>query len=235
MLPVLLSEAVVAARHTGSGKGWRAVEAQHLVSTLRLTGNDPVRQDLLERILEESKPPLPEHTAGLHYLLATPFRYPPSRSGSRFRAWPEPGVLYAAEHRRTACAELGYWRWRFVQDSAGLSEIPAAAQTVFQLGVTGVGIDLRKEPLVRWHTNWTDPVSYSQTQRLAKDVRNQNVFWIAYESVRDPEHGLCYAVLDPRALRPRQPLARETWYLTVTQRRSIWQREGERFVFEFCN
>src|SRR5690349_24755031 len=95
-------------------KAWRAVEAQHVVSTLRLTGNDPEQQDLLERILEESKPALPAAAEGLHYLLATPFRYPPLRSGSRFRAWPDPGVLYAALERRTACAEMGYWRWRFV-------------------------------------------------------------------------------------------------------------------------
>ena len=39
---------------------WRAVEAQHHVSTLRLVDHDPADQEILERILEESKPALPD-------------------------------------------------------------------------------------------------------------------------------------------------------------------------------
>ena len=233
MLLVQRSRAIALARKTGVFKGWRAVEGQHVVSTLRLTGNDVVRQELLERILEESKPARPEATAGLHYLFATPFRYPPSGHGSRFRAWPDGGVLYAAEKRRTACAELGYWRWRFVQESDGLSEIPAAAQTLFQLSGGGVGIDLREKPLVRWRALWMDRDNYAGTQALGREAREAGVQWIGYESVRDLEGGLCFAVLDGRAIRPKQPLARETWYLTVSAEGAIWQRERERFVFMF--
>src|SRR4028118_850498 len=85
----------------------RAVEAQHVVSTSRLTGNDPESHDLLEQLIEQSKPTLPVQTAGLHYLLATPFRYPPRTHGSRFRGIADPGVFYGAVERRTACFELG--------------------------------------------------------------------------------------------------------------------------------
>ncbi|MBL8217340.1 MAG: hypothetical protein JNK87_41855, partial [Bryobacterales bacterium] len=70
----LTDELLASAARTTRAKAWRAVEAQHIVSTLRLTGNDPAEQDRLERILEESKPPLPPAAAHLHYLLATPFR-----------------------------------------------------------------------------------------------------------------------------------------------------------------
>ncbi len=230
---MLQVEAVKAARRQGRFKAWRAVEGQHVVSTLRLTANDAGRQELLERILEETKPARPESTTDLHYLLATPFRYPPSRHGSRFRAWPDTGVLYAAALRRTACAELGYWRWRFVQESAGLSEIPAAAQTLFQLGASGMGIDLREPPLVEWRTLWTDPNSYAATQAMGKQARAAEVAWIGYESVRDRAGGLCYAVLDARAIQPKQPLARETWYLTVSADGAIWQRDKARWVFAY--
>ena len=233
MPPAPSSNVIAAARGQRSFKAWRAVEAQHVVSTLRLTGSDPGRQELLERILEESKPLLPAGTEALHYLLATPFRYPPSRHGSRFRAWPDAGVLYAARERRTACAEMGYWRWRFLRDSEGMTTIPAAALTVFQLGAGGDGIDLTLEPLRGWRAVWTDPVGYGATQALGREARALAMGWIAYESVRDPEAGLCYAVLDPRAIRPRQPLARETWYLTVTGGGAIWQRERLRFVFSY--
>ena len=84
---------------------WRAVEAQHVVSTLRLVDN-AAEQIQLERILEASKPPLPVPAARLHYLLGTPYRYP-APVGSRFRAPTEPGVWYGAEHVRTACADHG--------------------------------------------------------------------------------------------------------------------------------
>ena len=233
MLPAPSSKQIAAALLERTFKSWRAVEAQHVVSTLRLTNNDPNRQELLERILEESKPAPPANTHKLHYLLATPFRYPPSHHGSRFRLWPDPGVLYSATLRRTACAEMGFWRCQFLRDSPGLTSIPAAAQTLFQLGAIGQGIDLTERRLKKWHQLWTHNSSYTATQALARDARTLDMHWIAYQSVRDPESGLCYAILNPLSLRPRQPIARETWYLTVTTGSAIWQRERERFVFTF--
>jgi hypothetical protein len=50
------------------------VEAQHVVSTMRLV-DSAAEQDLLEQLLEGSKPALPPAARPLHYLLATPFRY----------------------------------------------------------------------------------------------------------------------------------------------------------------
>src|ERR1051325_4284533 len=61
---------------------WRAVEAQHQVSTRKLV-DSRVEQELLETLIDRAKPP--DVTRGkVHYLLATPFRYPPLRHGSRF-------------------------------------------------------------------------------------------------------------------------------------------------------
>jgi hypothetical protein len=228
-----LQESVAAARHNLSLKVWRAVEAQHVVSTLRLTGNNPEEHDLLERILEESKPPLPPEAVGLHYLLATPFRYPPPAYGSRFRSRSDPGVLYSALERRTACAEMGYWRWRFVSDSDGLLEIAAAPQTLFRAGAIGSSIDLQLPPFDQFTRLWTDPVNYDATQTLGQAARHADVALIVYRSVRDPEPGACLAVLRPSALHPKRPIAQETWYLTVTSDGAIWQRERERFLFRY--
>lgn len=215
-------------------KAWRAVEAQHVVSTLRLVDNDPERQDLLERILDESKPPFPRETEGLHYLLSTPFRYPPRAWGSRFRVWTDPGVLYAALERRTACAEMGYWRWRFAADSDGVRGIPASPQTVFQVGARGSGVDLQRPPFAAREALWTDPENYTATQAAGHAAREAGLALLLYRSVRDPQAGTCVAVLRPSALRPKRPLAQETWHLTVTPDGVIWQRESERFVFRFA-
>ena len=62
-------------------------------------------QQLLERILDDAKPPVPMAARKLHWLLFTPFRYPPPPRGSRFRGPNDPGVFYGADEIRTACAE----------------------------------------------------------------------------------------------------------------------------------
>src|SRR5690606_2940996 len=101
--------------HSVSATLWRGVEAQHRVATLKVV-DTLAEQELLEELLEESKPALPPDAGQLHYLLATPFRYA-SPWPSRFRAPHEPGVWYGSRELRTACAEVGYWRWRFAVDS----------------------------------------------------------------------------------------------------------------------
>jgi hypothetical protein len=229
------SSEIAEARYDTSLKIWRAVEAQHVVSTLRLTDNDAEAQELLEAILEEHKPAPPADTKGLHYLLATPFRYPPARYGSRFRAWPDPGVLYGALARRTACAEMGYWRWRFVQDSDGLTEIAAAPQTLFQAGVKGSAVDLQQPPFAAHASDWTNPSDYSATQAFGRQAREADVDLILYRSVRDPEPQTCVAVLRPEVLRPKRPLAQETWHLTVTSDGAVWRRERNHWSFRFGN
>lgn len=213
---------------------WRAVEAQHKIATMRLIDNNLADQAILEKILEESKPVIPEEARGKHWLIFTPFRYTPPPPGSRFRAPSDPGVFYGAFEQRTACAEIGYWRWRFVQDSAGLSQLEAKPMSLFAADVkTAAAIDLRKPPLSRRRKAWTDPDSYAETQALARKAREDDVEAILYESVRDPQHGGAVAVLAPKPLSGPVGHA-ESWFLTVMQDRVIWQRElGEGFQFRF--
>ena len=207
---------------------WRAVEAQHIASTLRLVANAG-EQLVLERLLDRSKPPLPPDTSGLHYVLATPFRYS-SPVGSRFRSPSDTGIWYGAEAQRTACAELGYWRWRFLIDSDALDVLGPSPQTVFRAGIDGRWVDLWQAPFKRARPQWTDPVDYGPTQEFARVARLANIDAIRYESVRDPEHGAAVAVLRP-CFRPRRPLEQHTWFLTVRRERVAWQREGETFEF----
>jgi hypothetical protein len=208
---------------------WRAVEAQHIASTLRLVANVD-EQLVLERILDESKPPLPKQATDLHYLLATPFRYA-SPIGSRFRAPGDPGVWYGAEKERTACAELGFWRWRFLMDSAGLDSLGPSPQTVFRAAIEGRMVDLTQAPFRRARSEWTDPNSYAAPQRFAQLARQADVDAIRYESVRDPEHGGAVAVLTPGCFKPRRPLEQRIWLLTVRADAAIWQREGQSYEF----
>lgn len=208
---------------------WRAVEAQHIASTLRLVANVE-EQLLLERLLDQSKPPLPPDAKDLHYLLATPFRYT-SPIGSRFRAPDDSGIWYGAEAQRTACAELGFWRWRFLIDSDALQTLGPSPQTVFRAGIDGRLVDLTRSPFNRAHAQWTHPDDYAPSQGFARVARQADVDAIRYESVRDPEHGAAVAVLRP-CFKPRKLLEQHTWFLTVRRTAVIWQREGETFEFD---
>jgi hypothetical protein len=199
---------------------WRAVEAQHVVATNALV-DTLAEQALLEQILEAAKPPAPRRRA-LHWLLFTPFRYPPLPYGSRFRGPTDAGVWYGADEIRTACAELGYWRWRFLRASPSLAALPARAQTVFEAHIVAGTVDLRAPPFVAQRTRWTAPNDYSGTQRLARAARGAGVDLIRYESVRDPERGGCGAVLTPNAFSTTTPLTMQTWLLAVDRQRVSW-------------
>jgi hypothetical protein len=196
---------------------WRVVEAQHTASTMRLV-DSLADQAVLESVLEESKPPLPPSAAKLHYLLATPFRYRP-RVGSRFRAAFDAGVWYGAEELRTALAEKSYWRLRFLLDSPDTPDLGPVPHTAFVASARATSIDLTADPLVRDRRLWTHATSYAATQALAAIARESGAGAIRYESVRDPRHAACAALLDPSAFSRPSPKRQETWFIAAARER----------------
>ena len=95
-----------------AGRAWRVVESQHLFSTRKLVDSDE-EQRLLEQLIEDVKPPSGA-PPGLHWLLSTPFRYPPLRHGSRFGTRAERGIWYGSRTRATAFAEKAYYLLLFL-------------------------------------------------------------------------------------------------------------------------
>jgi hypothetical protein len=194
-------------------------------------------QSVLERLIEGSKPPVPREVArlDLHWLLFTPFRYAPPPGGSRFRGPNDPGVFYGAEHARTACAEVGYWRWRHLRDTPGITAMPPRPQTVFKVPVAGMAIDLRAPPFDCDRAQWTHRSDYASCQELGRTAREAGVQWLRYESVRDSRHGSCGAVFDAATFASRVPTEQQGWILTVTHARVVWQRSDplNPGVFEF--
>lgn len=207
---------------------WRAVEAQHAVSTTVLVDTLD-EQTLLEQLIETSKPPLPRGVEGMHWLLFTPFRYPPLPTGSRFRGPLDPSVFYGADEIRTGCAELGYWRWRFLMESPGLTALDPRQQTVFRVAIATLTVDLRMPPFDKDLEKWSDPAVYEAAQGFARVAREAEVGAIRYPSIRDPDRGGCGAVLRPDAFAAKDPLETQTWWLSVTRERVIWQLDD---VFE---
>jgi hypothetical protein len=149
---------------------WRVVESQHQISTRKLVDSD-AEQQLLEQLIDAAKPP--ERTRGrLHYLLFTPFRYPPLRYGSRFGARHEPGIWYGSEMLRTAFAEVAYYRLLFLEGTAADLGLLQTELTAFRASVrTQRGIDLTAEPFAEFESVLASPVSYAETQALGAAMR----------------------------------------------------------------
>lgn len=178
---------------------WRGVETQHIAASMKLV--DSLEEfDLLEQMLEESKPPaVPTHTPK-HFLLLSPFRYFPQHS-SRFRPGQQSGLWYGASTLQGACSEIAYWRMRFILDSAGLTSGGALVteHTFYQATVRGQAINLMEAPWVDLSHLWKHPTDYSGTHKLAEAAIQAGVQWIQYESVRAPSCALA-AVFTPDAL-----------------------------------
>ncbi len=214
-----------------AGSVWRMVEAQHTASTMKLVDNAE-EQDLLETLLEGNKPVQAAGTLALDYLLATPFRYYPSRGGSRFRTTSDPGVFYGAESVRTAGAELGYWRWRFLKDAVALEKLEPVAHTAFSAEVSTQLVDLRREPFRADAAKWLHPTDYSATQAFARAARAAHVGGIQYQSVRDPYPAWCVALLTPQAFaKPKPNPMMQTWWLAVHPDSVSWRRDNESMTF----
>lgn len=199
---------------------WRGVEAQHLVATLRLA-ESAADQQLLEELLEGSMPPLP--AGGRHYLLATPFRYR-APIASRLRRAQDAGIWYGAEELATACAEVAYWRWRFLLESDGLAggEL-LSTHTFFRAQAHGRCLDLTREPWLASQALWRDPRDYSACHALSAAAREAGIAWIRYASARIAV-GVCGAVLEAKSLTLAS--GQQTWACRVTRAGARLQRSG---------
>ena len=214
-----------------AGTAWRVVEHQYTTSTRKIVDTHQ-EQELLEALLETTKPGYPSSAEPLHYLLKTPFRYAPSGRGSRFRpSGAGPGVFYGAEALRTALAELAYHRLRFFAASPE-TPLPHNEErlTAFTAQFSSDrALDLTQAPFVRDRAIWTDPSDYGPTQAFASAARTAGVTAVRYESVRDINAGFNLALLTPAVFSLPAPTLQQTWllFLGATEVSCVRDRHSE--------
>ena len=218
-------------------RAWRVVEAQHLVSTRKLVDSD-AEQAILEDMIEAQKPHAPD-TGRLHYLLFTPFRYPPLRRGSRFGGRWERGIWYGSEALRAALAEVAYYRLLFLEGTGAEVGPVQTDLTAFRTPLeTTRGLDLASSPFERWSRELTSKTSYASTQPLGTAMREAGVEVFRYRSARDREGGINVGVFAPQAFAARRPRELQTWHAWATRtsvdisRRDYFVREAYRFPRE---
>lgn len=221
-ISTLFAEKASAVIRRLGGKAWRVVEAQHVVSTRKLV-DSAEEQEILERLIDDAKPPLPdtEEFRGLHYLLSTPFRYPPLRYGSRFGTRAEPSLWYGSALPRTAFAEAAYYRLIFLEGTTARIDPISVELSLFHVPVrTTKGVDLTRAPFDSRRDVIASPTSYEATQSLGAAMRAAGVQAFRFPSARDVKRGKNLALFTPRAFAAKVPSVPETWYC-VTERGGV--------------
>jgi hypothetical protein len=206
-------------KHLGARylQAWRVIEGQHKIPTRKLV--DTLEEhELLEQILDQNKPPPPHPSfAHLHYLLYTPFRYPPLRHGSRFGTRGEASLWYGSFDVDTALAERAYYRLLFLDGTAAALEPLVVDETAFAAAVeTEAFIDLTAAPFARFEEHVSAPDSYAQSQPLGAAMRADQVAAFLFVSARAKPRGLNVALFEP-VFAARTPTAYEGWKCTATR------------------
>ena len=195
-----------------SGTAWRVVEGQHVIATRNLVDSTE-EHELLERMIEAAKPVLPRgpEFAGFHYLLTTPFRYPPLRHGSRFATRHERSIFYGSTELRAAFAETAYYRLLFLEGTKAKLDAIDTDLSAFKVGYrTRKGLDLTGRAAI------SSPDDYDAGQKAGARMRSAGVEAFRYTSARDAEGGVNVGLLTPQAFTSKRPGTMQVWRATAS-------------------
>jgi hypothetical protein len=195
--------------HPIGGQGFRMVESQEMVASLEIVSSLE-KQAVLEEMLErESKPGYPPGTEHLHYLLSSPFRYPPLAYGSRFGGRFEPSLFYGGTSEHTTLCESAFYRFFFFYDmeTLPLHGTLQSQHALFRFHYqTQFGVKLQQAPFDSYQEILRDPVSYRATQALGSAMRQAGIKGFEYRSARDRDGGINIALYDATPLIRNKPL-----------------------------
>jgi hypothetical protein len=209
---------------------WRVVEDQYTISTRKLVDSDE-EHAVLEGLIENQKPPVPMDPGfcGLHFLLSTPFRYPPLQHGSRFATRNQQGIWYGSDAVETALAERAYYNLLLLDGTTADIAYQELRYTVFRAAVaTQCGANLAEPPYLEYRARISSKTDYVDSQLLGKEMRTGGVEAIRYFSARDKQDGTNIAVFSPLAFSNKSVNPGQSWSCVVTTstvefRRSVIQ------------
>ena len=177
---------------------WRMVEAQHISSSRDLVENRE-EHDLLEKLLENSKPQIANNK---HYLIFTPFRYPPLEYGSRFGNTFEFSLWYGSINLHTALAEVAFYRLKFFDDTSANLDYIEIPMTAFKANIqTEHGIDLTEHPFSFYQDKISNKTSYDYSQKLGPEMREAKIEAFIFTSAREKNGGKNVAAFTPEVFK----------------------------------
>lgn len=222
-------------KSTFSGTLYRLVESQEQVATMGYVDTLD-EQALLEEMLDGIKPPYPENTQPYHYLLKTPFRYPPLKWGSRFGRVHEPSLFYGGLSVEATLAESAFYRFVFWGSMEGTppKDKLRSEHTVFSVGYTAEkGIQLQAPPFNAFEATLRDPLNYSDTQALGSAMRNAEVDAFEYVSARDQSKGLCIALFNASVFKQKKPKSMNQWLCELSANEVLFKQLADDRVYRF--
>ena len=218
-----------------SGQLFRLVESQQQVATLSYV-DTLAEQAVLEQLLEKVKPALPEATEPLHYLLKSPFRYPPLQWGSRFGSVFEPGIFYGACAVTSCLAESAYYRfifWASIDAKAPKASL-RSQHSLFSVGYSSAkAVALHQPPFSAYSAELTAKTNYHQSQQLGTAMRNAGVELFEYQSARDPNHGICVGLFSPKAFTSSKPDHSSLWLCELSADLVVFKQHGEAELYQY--
>lgn len=218
-----------------TGTLYRLVESQEQVATLGYV-DTLEEQALLEAMLENTKPVYKEDLSAYHYLLSTPFRYPPLKWGSRFGAVHEPSLFYGGSSVEVTLAESAYYRFVFLNSMAA---IPIKKQirsehSLFSLDYQSQqGVCLHHAPFDNYQDEISNPTQYIKSQQLGSAMRAAGVEAFEYSSARDPQKRVCLGLFTARAFRHKKPKNMSQWLCETTANEVFFKQLGFSAITSF--
>jgi hypothetical protein len=186
---------------------YRTVEGQYFISTRKLVDSDE-EQRILEEVLDQSKPPVATTNSygELHYLLYTPFRYPPLKAGGRFHTRIEQSIFYGSEGLRTSMAEVAYGRFLFAHHSEAKFKSMQVPYTHFLSKVkSNHSLLLTTTPFNVHRSHISHPASYAYSQLLGSAMRKSRTELFTYYSARSPG-GVNVGLFSAEAFQSNKPI-----------------------------
>jgi hypothetical protein len=218
-----------------AGTVYRLVESQEQIATLGYV-DTLEEQALLEEMLETTKPPYPFTTEDFHYLLKTPFRYPPLKWGSRFGRIHEPGIFYGGSNTQTTLVESAYYRFVFWYsiDATPIKNSIRTEHTLFCADYQSAqAIQLQSTPFNQFLTTLTHPQDYVPTQQLGTAMRAAGVEVFEYISARDPQQGICVGLFSPSVFIQKRPTEITAWLCEVRANEVAFKQRDKADVIRY--
>lgn len=164
--------------------GYRIVENQEYNSTYSLV-DDRSEHELLEEMIEDSKPPKPIDCSVDDYLLFTPFRYPPLKDATRFGKVTERSPFYGSEKLYAAFAEKAYRLEKFDSDTEANFPNRNLPFTSFKFAANANScLNVLEAPFDKYIDRIHNPVSYDDSQALGAEIRRHTIQACLFQSVR---------------------------------------------------
>jgi hypothetical protein len=213
---------------------YRLVETQEIAATTKLV-DDLDEQFILEQMLDEVKPSYRAGSEHLHYLLKTPFRYPPLKYGSRFGSRSMESFFYAGEDEKSTLAEVAYYRFVFMSHmQESYHKAVCSEHLLFSVTLDSeLCLDLSKACFSSFKELVTSPNNYGFCQRLGQWLSEQEELeMLRYPSARLAQ-GFNVALSSPSALSSTEPEKSQSWLCHSQNHKVSFTRLGGQHPISF--